>query len=227
MSWTFSELTGIAIEKYHLEPAACDQPDSFCGRCYQLPKEIGTGRVWIFQDGEYRGLLFMDMKLKREIEVPGGFEYAYFSYYESVAGEMSFGTKVRALEPWTLYTNWEPYSTVSMTLGAGNHIRGIRILADPREGMKDIGNGIIEALELGRLMGLRNIPQVIDIIAQIETCPIRNTEKISQLYYHSKVQELLSLYVGSLNRQENYPDGSQDTKTGLSARKTTLPGQRR
>ena len=206
MSRSINEILAGAIEKYQLEPAPCDQPDNCCGRCYQVPKEIGTGRIWIYQDGPYRGMFRMDMTFEQDQEVEAGLDWGFLSYFESVGGTISFRRRTKELQPWTLYTNLDPYNTISMRLEAHRSIKGIYILFDPMEGLKDIAGGALLEKDLGGLMGIRHIPQVIDIISQIETCPIRNTEMMSELYYHCKVQELLSLYIVSMDRGNSFPD---------------------
>lgn len=213
MGKTFDKVLEEAQEKYRMEPAPCEQQDICCRRCYQPSQEEGTGRVWFYQDGPCRGMLLIDVEFNREIVVEPASEYYFFSYYETVSGDLICNGKKEPLQPNTLYTNYPPNEEITIRFTPRTHIKGVRIIADPEDGLKDIAGGALVEMPLGDLMGVRFIMQVFPVIAQIEKCPIKQTSRMSELYYHSKIVELLSLYAGALDYgREPYDEVSMDDR---------------
>lgn len=202
MSRTFDKVLEEALEKYNLESASCEKPEICCGRCYQLSEELGTGRIWVYQDGPWRGMMLIDAEFFREVRSDPSLGYYYFSYYEAVSGEMTLPDKKEKLLPNTLYTNYPPYEDVEMCFAPLTHVKGVRVMADPENGLKDIAGGVLQEMPLGDLLGTRFIMQVFPVIAQIEKCPIENTASMSELYYHSKLTELMSLFAGALGKRD-------------------------
>lgn len=201
----FHTILTQAIREYQLSPAPCDNPNACCGRCYQPPESIGKGRIWIYEDGPYLGMVLVDIELIQPLQTENQFPYKFLSYYETVTGELEIEGKKEKLLPNMLYTNYSPHDDIVMEFAPNAHIKGLRILMEPKLGLKDIADDIFSDVDLGHMMGIRFIPQVLPIMAQIEKCPIDTNTKMSTLYYHCKIRELLSLYASALQSRTEDP----------------------
>ena len=167
------------------------------GSCFTLPPDRGTGACTFLKVHDNLALVRAEISLFTPVvlSLPAS-DFAYLAYFQEVRCEPK---DAKTLESDRLYANLGRVQKTEMVLPAGMSLRGAAILVNPKySGFWGYGEGEKQIrARYARLDGLKNIEGVLPILEQIDPCPIENHPELARLYYKSKIQELITLFLNA------------------------------
>ncbi|MBQ9719122.1 MAG: helix-turn-helix transcriptional regulator [Oscillospiraceae bacterium] len=204
MSGSFDVIVARLMREHGLRRADQASAHSDCGSSYLLPPAVGSGGVWTFRAEAHLGLVMIDAMFRQPFALSlRGVSCTCISFFQRLSGTTDALTE-------TLYVNEPDPDAPVVCFLPGGRVKGMILLFDPALGLGELfGTGRFRpAPKLLPLNGLRHIPELNQILVQIEQCPIRGDSDMAKLFYRAKLQELCTLLLGIAARPSGIGEGS-------------------